>query len=207
MPYYATSQEWLHQSSLLLQARPTTTRITTKYHITKPSTSTRRSKKSQQQQQQQKIPVSTSTETAPPAKLPLDQVSSSPSSSSPQATVTTRPPRGSLVLKTYDPASGVVLKYRTTKAAEVSRLILSFGRLGRRMAGLPEGEDADVVMGGAGGGGDGAEEKEKEAPATASAVETPGKGQQGQGQGQGQSSGGGSGGGGGGKGKKKRGKK
>ncbi|KAH0280585.1 hypothetical protein KCU91_g906, partial [Aureobasidium melanogenum] len=33
MPYFTSSEEWLRQSALLLQARPTTTRITTKYHI------------------------------------------------------------------------------------------------------------------------------------------------------------------------------
>lgn len=50
-----------------------------------------------------------------------------------------KPPRGCLVIKTFDPVSGVVLKYRTTKAAEVSRLIQSsLGRLGRGMAALPE---------------------------------------------------------------------
>jgi hypothetical protein len=49
-----------------------------------------------------------------------------------------KPPRGSLVIKTYDTASGVTLKYRTTKAAEVSRLVYSaLGRLGRSMAALP----------------------------------------------------------------------
>ncbi|TVY53243.1 Uncharacterized protein LCER1_G006187 [Lachnellula cervina] len=31
MPYLTTAQQWLTQSTLLLQARPTTTRITTKY--------------------------------------------------------------------------------------------------------------------------------------------------------------------------------
>ncbi|KAG9668221.1 hypothetical protein KCU99_g8335, partial [Aureobasidium melanogenum] len=33
MPYFTSSEEWQRQSALLLQARPTTTRITTKYHI------------------------------------------------------------------------------------------------------------------------------------------------------------------------------
>ncbi|KAF7556128.1 hypothetical protein G7Z17_g1578 [Cylindrodendrum hubeiense] len=38
-----------------------------------------------------------------------------------------------------DPVSGATLKYRTTKAAEVSRLIgASLGRLGRSMAAVPE---------------------------------------------------------------------
>lgn len=61
-----------------------------------------------------------------------------------------KPPRGFLVLKTYDPISGVTLKYRTTKAAEVSRLIHALGRLGRVMAALPEeaspaGRDEDMA--------------------------------------------------------------
>jgi hypothetical protein len=51
---------------------------------------------------------------------------------------TPKPPRGALEIKTYDPVSGVALKYRTTKAAEVSRLIHSLGRLSRSMAALPE---------------------------------------------------------------------
>ena len=46
-------------------------------------------------------------------------------------------PRAYLVLKTYDPESGIVLKYKTDKAAEVGRLIASLGRLGRDMAALP----------------------------------------------------------------------
>ncbi|THY00976.1 hypothetical protein D6D01_10391 [Aureobasidium pullulans] len=47
MPYFTSSEEWQKQSALLLQARPNTTRITTKYHIpsassisTKPTTTT-----------------------------------------------------------------------------------------------------------------------------------------------------------------------
>ncbi|KAI9788278.1 MAG: hypothetical protein M1835_002360 [Candelina submexicana] len=36
MPYLPTSQEWLTQSSLLLQARPSSARITTKYTIAPP---------------------------------------------------------------------------------------------------------------------------------------------------------------------------
>ena len=45
------------------------------------------------------------------------------------------------MLKTYDPESGVVLKYKTDKAADVGRLIASLGRLGRHMAALPEKEE------------------------------------------------------------------
>ncbi|KAM5345535.1 hypothetical protein ACJ41O_011396 [Fusarium nematophilum] len=98
MPYFKTSQEWLDQSALLLEARPATTRITTRYSL-------------------------------------------SPAPSRPDAPDATAPkaPRGSLVLKTYDPVSGTTLKYRTTKAAEVSRLVYaSLGRLGRSMAAVPD---------------------------------------------------------------------
>ncbi|KAK6004866.1 hypothetical protein QM012_007645 [Aureobasidium pullulans] len=42
MPYFTSSEEWQRQSALLLQARPTTTRITTKYSI--PSASSLSSK-------------------------------------------------------------------------------------------------------------------------------------------------------------------
>ncbi|OBT72879.1 hypothetical protein VF21_08064 [Pseudogymnoascus sp. 05NY08] len=103
MPYLPTAQEWLTQSALLLQARPTTSRITTKYTV-KPST---------------RRPTA---ETGAPAPVAF------------------------LTLKTYDPASGTTLKYRTDKAAEVGRLVLSLSRLGREMAGLPELKEEDVKM-------------------------------------------------------------
>merc|ERR1712000_122670 len=109
MPYFKTAQEWVDQSKLLLEARPATTRITTKYSIDPPK------------------PPRKSTDDATSAEAPK--------------------PRGSLVVKTYDPESGVVLKYRTTKAQEVSRLIQSsLGRLGKGMAAVPGGMDEEVVM-------------------------------------------------------------
>ncbi|KAH7342714.1 signal recognition particle 9 kDa protein-domain-containing protein [Rhexocercosporidium sp. MPI-PUGE-AT-0058] len=40
MPYLETAQQWLTQSTLLLKARPSTTRITSKYTISPPSSST-----------------------------------------------------------------------------------------------------------------------------------------------------------------------
>jgi hypothetical protein len=43
-----------------------------------------------------------------------------------------------LTLKTYDPASGACLTYKTNKGWEVGRLIANLGRLGRHMAALPE---------------------------------------------------------------------
>ncbi|OIW33694.1 hypothetical protein CONLIGDRAFT_188411 [Coniochaeta ligniaria NRRL 30616] len=108
MPTYAKSEDWLLQSSLLLEARPETTRITTRYTI-RPNI--RRTKKS--------AADNTTTTPAPASKTPL-------------------PPRGDLELKTYDPVSGVVLKYRTVKLAEVGRLMQLLGsHLARTQAGVP----------------------------------------------------------------------
>jgi hypothetical protein len=88
---------------------PSQTRITTKYTLLKPSKSAPRKEK----------PSSKPADDAPAALAP-------------------EPIRATLTLKTYDPISGTTLKYSTTKAAEVSRLIQILGRLGRPMAGLPE---------------------------------------------------------------------
>ncbi|KJZ76045.1 hypothetical protein HIM_04501 [Hirsutella minnesotensis 3608] len=111
MPYFKSSQEWLDQSVLLIEARPSTTRITTRYSI--------------------KVVKSR------PKKSEGDAAASDTDA----AAAAAKPPRGSIVIKTYDPVSGVTLKYRTTKAAEVSRLVYSsLGRLARAMAALPAGE-------------------------------------------------------------------
>ncbi|KFA63473.1 hypothetical protein S40285_00390 [Stachybotrys chlorohalonatus IBT 40285] len=108
MPYFETSQEWLEQSALLVEARPETTRITTRYSIKTP---------------RPRSGATDTDDTSSPAAPAADP----------------KPPRASLVVKTYDPVSGVVLKYRTTKAAEVSRLIYaSLGQLGRGMAAVPD---------------------------------------------------------------------
>lgn len=91
-----------------------------------------------------------------------------------------KPPRGKLILKTFDPASGVCLKYKTSKAAEVGRLVQMLGSLGRNMGGLKAApitaavveEDAAVgagtatppvpaVAAPAAGGGDGKGKKKK----------------------------------------------
>ncbi|KAF9884601.1 hypothetical protein FE257_001423 [Aspergillus nanangensis] len=101
MPYLPTSQAYLEQSSLLLQAYPETTRITTKYSF--PSSS--RQKKSSSTAQ------------------------SNPTTSTPAATPSTAAPIATLTLKTFNPTSGICLKYRTNKGAEVGRLITSLGKL------------------------------------------------------------------------------
>ncbi|KAH0490178.1 hypothetical protein TgHK011_001658 [Trichoderma gracile] len=167
MPYFKTSQEWLDHSVALLEARPSQTRVTVRYSI-KPV-------------KPRKTPTSTTTTTD---QTTTDAPETTTTSTSTPAAA--RPPRGSLVLKTYDPVGGVTLKYRTTKAAEVTRLMgAAMGRLGRAMAGVQ-----DVV-----------EEEMRDADAAeadAGAQQQQGQGQKEQGQ---QQSGGG-----GGK-KKKKGKK
>lgn len=49
-----------------------------------------------------------------------------------------RIPRATLEVKAYDPESGVTLKFKTEKSADVGRLITGLGRIGRQMAALPE---------------------------------------------------------------------
>ncbi|KAK4217377.1 signal recognition particle 9 kDa protein-domain-containing protein [Rhypophila decipiens] len=114
MPYYTKSEDWLKQSSLLIEARPATTKVTTTYTV----------------------------------KPPRKEDSEDDEKTKPTTTTTTTPKKsyGHLILKTYDPASGTCLKYRTSKAAEVSRLIQMLGTLGKKMAGVPEEDIKDEVM-------------------------------------------------------------
>jgi hypothetical protein len=95
------------------------------------------------------------------------------------------------VIKTYDPVSGVALKYKTSKAAEVSRLVQMLGGLGRRMAALPQKLQDEPMP-----------DAEPEAAAGAGSAQAPVPGAAAATGGQGQGSAGG-----GGKGKKKKGKK
>ncbi|EFZ01005.1 Signal recognition particle, SRP9 subunit [Metarhizium robertsii ARSEF 23] len=139
MPYFKSSQEWLEQSTLLLEARPST-------------------------------PVKSRKRKAD------DTDGDTPVNDAP------KPPRGSLVIKTYDPVSGVTLKYRTTKAAEVSRLVYSsLGRLGRSMAAVPLDvpEEAMPDASGGGGGADGGDGDNKGSGAATPASQQP-QGQQAQ---------------------------
>ncbi|CAG8973880.1 hypothetical protein HYALB_00003658 [Hymenoscyphus albidus] len=115
MPTLETAQSWLQQSTLLLQARPSTTRITTKYTLPRHANPLSKS----------------STHPKPPKTTP----STPPTTATAPATTAT----ATLTLKTYDPVSGTTLKYRTNKAAEVGRLIQILGRLARpMMVGLGE---------------------------------------------------------------------
>ena len=47
-------------------------------------------------------------------------------------------PKAYLTLKTYDPESGAVLKFKTDRSQDVGRLVAGLARLGRHMAALPE---------------------------------------------------------------------
>ncbi|EQL37687.1 hypothetical protein BDFG_00743 [Blastomyces dermatitidis ATCC 26199] len=111
MPYLSTSQEYLEQSALLLQAYPDTTRITTKYSYPRP-------KKSSSQ------PTSTK-----PKPAPTGTSTPSTQTQSQSQTQTQTPTPATITLKTFHPTSGICLKYRTNKAAEVGRLIAGLGKL------------------------------------------------------------------------------
>ncbi|EUC44748.1 hypothetical protein COCMIDRAFT_97418 [Bipolaris oryzae ATCC 44560] len=133
MPYFATSAEWYEQSSLLLKARPTTTRITSKYSVHKP-TAAKIKKRQKYEEKKASRPVDKARDSSPqPQSQDVEEVT---------ATFT---------LKTYDPESGTCLQYETNKGAEVGRLIGNLGRLGRHMAALPETmEDLSMPAGGEG---------------------------------------------------------
>ncbi|KAL8930123.1 MAG: hypothetical protein Q9172_000208 [Xanthocarpia lactea] len=116
--------------------QPQQTRITTKYRISPPSP--------------RRQPKATGPSESAPTGGPLPPQQGQP----PQS-------RAHLVLKTYDPASGVCLKYKTDKAAEVGRLVAALGRCGRTMAGLPP-KDEGVAEGAEGAEGDGKMEVKEE---------------------------------------------
>ncbi|EXJ94503.1 hypothetical protein A1O1_02899 [Capronia coronata CBS 617.96] len=104
MTYLDDLHSYLHHSSLLIQAYPST-RITTKYSLPrKPNTKARSKPKD--------------------ATVPTTDTAAAASQSK-------REPSAVLTLKTYHPDSGICLKYRTDKAAEVGRLLGGLGRLAK----------------------------------------------------------------------------
>ncbi|EDN06000.1 signal recognition particle 9 kDa protein SRP9 superfamily domain-containing protein [Histoplasma capsulatum] len=125
MPYLPTSQEYLEQSALLLHAYPDTTRITTKY-----SYPTSKKSSAAQPTSAQSKPSAPGASTTPTQKQTQSQS---------QTTAT-------LTLKTFHPASGICLKYRTNKAAEIGRLIAGLGKLA---SGAPDTETAVAAVTGA----------------------------------------------------------
>ncbi|KAL2438565.1 hypothetical protein ABEF95_012255 [Exophiala dermatitidis] len=110
MTYLDDLHSYLHQSSLLIQAYPST-RITTKYSLPrKPNTKARTKPENG---------TTTTTTTTNSAAAPSQQQQPK------------REPSAVLTLKTYHADSGICLKYRTDKAAEVGRLLNGLGRLAK----------------------------------------------------------------------------
>ena len=99
--------------------------MTTKYTV--PTASSPKQKKRLARSRQE---AGTTAELDPDKAIGQHQQQPQPASDGPLTAM--------LTLKTYDPVSGVCIKYQTNKAAEVGRLIGGLGRLGRCMAALPE---------------------------------------------------------------------
>ncbi|KAL9618415.1 MAG: hypothetical protein Q9160_006856 [Pyrenula sp. 1 TL-2023] len=119
MPYLPSLNDFLHQSSLLLQAYPST-RITTRYSLPRKHNPRKsRSGPTSQQGQQDDTPM-------PDVTVPAD-------STAKKTTIAREkpPPAATLTVKAYHPDSGICLKYKTDKAQEVGRLMGGLGKLGR----------------------------------------------------------------------------
>lgn len=119
MAYLPSLNDFLHQSSLLLQAYPST-RITTKYSLPR-KRNPRKSQSSPTSQQKQQDDT------------PMPDVTA-PAKSVAKETMVARekpPPAATLTVKAYHPDSGICLKYQTDKAQEVGRLMGGLGKLGR----------------------------------------------------------------------------
>ncbi|TID18763.1 wd repeat [Venturia nashicola] len=113
--YLSTADEWLQQSSLLLIAYPTSTKITTKYTIPNPSKIKSRKRKTRDD------------EAEPSSEAPAETSAESQ-----------QPVVASLTVRSFDPVSGACLQYKTSRGWEVGRIVANLGRLGRHMAALPE---------------------------------------------------------------------
>ncbi|KAL3422854.1 hypothetical protein PVAG01_04601 [Phlyctema vagabunda] len=202
MPYLETAQSWLTQSTLLLRVHPTTvprppqTRITTKYNIAHSDTSPHLSERAKKRRATAR--PSGAVAAAAGSTEGDSGTATNPTAATIPATPAPAPIRATLTLKTYDSVSGASLKYSTTKAAEVSRLIQILGRLARPMAGVPEIKDE---------GGEGAEAGDAAAGGSVSTPVLPGDQKLAAVPVQSQSQGGGGGGGAQGKKGKKKGKK
>ncbi|RVX70778.1 hypothetical protein B0A52_05429 [Exophiala mesophila] len=109
MPYFSDLHTYLYRSSQLIQAYPST-RITTKYSLPKKSKSQSTSKSKPLDTSASELAQPTATSQQQPPK---------------------RDPSATLTLKTFHPESGICLKYRTDKAAEVGRLLAGLGRLAK----------------------------------------------------------------------------
>lgn len=116
MPYFSDLNTYLHQSSLFIQAYPSA-RITTKYSLPRKPKA-----KADSKSKEARIPA-------------IDDSAATDSSATPaqtqQQSIHKRERSAVLTLKTYHPESGICLKYRTDKAAEVGRLLTGLGRLAK----------------------------------------------------------------------------
>ena len=125
MAYFNDAQAYIQNSMLLLSARPNTVRQTIRaLH-----------KFNADVVFQTRITTTFSTMRPKPAKV-VGEESGSASA-----------PRSMLVFKTYDPASGTTLKFRTDKASEIGRLVTGMRKCGKHMANIPEakgGEEPEV---------------------------------------------------------------
>ena len=108
MPYLPNVNSYLHQSSLLLQAYPTTTRITTKYSLPQ-------KKKTKPGRDKPEAQPAASSDAAESRKVTREQ----------------QPPAATLTFKTFETTAGICLKYQTNKSAEVGRLMTGLGRLAK----------------------------------------------------------------------------
>ena len=108
MVYLENINSYLHQSSLLIQAYPTTTRITTKYSLPKKSKSKSTMKGTTEQ-------LGATSDATDSKKTTREQ----------------QPPAATLTLKTFETTAGICLKYQTNKSAEVGRLMTGLGRLAK----------------------------------------------------------------------------
>ncbi|RAL14663.1 SRP9/SRP21 family protein [Aspergillus homomorphus CBS 101889] len=138
MPYLPTPQAYLEQSALLLQAYPDAVRAihesdesgckptSTKYLMIIPRITTKYT-----------FPASKpKTQKATTQPQPESQTTAPPTEEKPRI--------ATLTLKTFHAGSGICLKYRTNKGAEVGRLITSLGK-------LAAGADVEALgLGGAG---------------------------------------------------------
>lgn len=143
MPYFSSSAEWYEQSRLLLEARPTTVRSCP---TTRPQFQTANDKAIASHQA--RVVTKYSTLKPKTIKDRKRQVATSNAAAADAATpATPAAPQAALTFKTYDPASGVCLKYQTNKAAEVGRLVASLEKLSRTMAALPNVADGMFYLG------------------------------------------------------------
>jgi Signal recognition particle 9 kDa protein (SRP9) len=108
MPYLSNINSYLYQSSLLLQAYPTTTRITTKYSLP-------RERKPKTNKGESTAPQDAISDIAEDKKPVREQ----------------QPPSATLVFKTFETTAGICLKYETNKSAEVGRLFTGLGKLAK----------------------------------------------------------------------------